>query len=116
MTVSRRWSGDWALPVERVEPVIQVLIPTFNRPAELAATLAGLAAQDDPPFDVIVSDQSDGEGPIGAPAVRGMARVLEAQGRGVELVRHLPRRGLAEQRQFLLREIAEHATGQGSDE
>ncbi|WP_307807350.1 glycosyltransferase family 2 protein [Naasia sp. SYSU D00948] len=102
MTGSRRWSGEWGLPVERVEPVVQVLIPTFGRPAELAVTLAGLAAQDDPPFDVLVSDQSEGEGSIGAPAVRGIVRVLEAQGRRVELVRHLPRRGLAEHRQFLL--------------
>ncbi|GAB4099129.1 glycosyltransferase family A protein [Sinomonas halotolerans] len=35
-----------------------------------------------------------------------MARVLRAQGRPVRLVRHLPRRGLAEHRQFLLEESA----------
>ncbi|WP_307807090.1 glycosyltransferase family A protein, partial [Naasia sp. SYSU D00057] len=102
MTVSRRWSGDWGTPPERTEPVVDVLIPTFGRPAELAVTLAGLAAQDDPPFDVLVSDQSEHDASIDAPAVRAMARVLRAQGRGVELVRHLPRRGLAEHRQFLL--------------
>ncbi|BDZ44312.1 glycosyltransferase family A protein [Naasia aerilata] len=100
--VSRRWSGDWGTDPEPVAPVVEVLIPTFGRPAELAVTLAGLAAQDDPPFDVIVSDQSEGDASIDAPAVQAMARVLRAQGRGIELTRHLPRRGLAEHRQFLL--------------
>jgi GT2 family glycosyltransferase len=99
---SRRWSGDWGTPPHPTPPMIDVLIPTFGRPAELAVTLAGLAAQDDPPFDVLVSDQSEGDASIDAPAVRAMARVLQAQGRGIELVRHLPRRGLAEHRQFLL--------------
>ena len=64
-------------------------------------TLAGLAAQQDPPFAVIISDQSE-EGVDRAPAVCAMMRVLEAEGRSVELRRHLPRRGMAEQRQFLL--------------
>ena len=35
------------------EGVIDVLVPTRNRPTELATTLAGLAAQDHP-FDVLV--------------------------------------------------------------
>jgi len=35
------------------------------------------------------------------PAVRAMVRVLRAQGRVVQIIRHLPRRGMAEQRQFL---------------
>jgi hypothetical protein len=34
--------------------------------------------------------------------VAAVLRVLEAQGTRVDLLRHLPRRGLAEQRQFLL--------------
>lgn len=78
-----------------------MLIPTAGRVAELAVTLAGLAAQDDPPFDVVISDQSDDDAPS-QPAVAAMRRVLQAQGRGVRVHRHLPRRGLAEQRQFLL--------------
>lgn len=103
---SRRWSGDWAHPVIESTPVVDVLIPTYNRPAELAVTLAGLAAQDDPPFSVIVSDQSDDPAAVQAPAVQSMIRVLRAQGRPVEVHRHLPRRGLAEQRQFLLEQSA----------
>ena len=88
--------------MEPVPPVVDVLVPTFDRPAELAVTLAGLAAQDDPPFRVTVSDQSDDGAALRAPAVQAMVRVLRAQGREVRLLRHLPRRGLAEHRQFLL--------------
>ncbi|MCW4385602.1 glycosyltransferase family 2 protein [Salinibacterium sp. SYSU T00001] len=99
---SRRGSAEWARPREAVVPLIDVLVPSYERPAELAVTLAGLAGQDDPPFRVIVSDQSAHLDSIGQPAVQAMVRVLEAQGRPVELLRHLPRRGIAEHRQFLL--------------
>jgi GT2 family glycosyltransferase len=97
--VSRASSAEWTRPPTR-HPAIDVLIPTANRPAELAVTLAGLAAQDDPAFRVIVSDQSD-DPAADAPAVAAMLRVLHAQGRTTEIVRHLPHRGMAEQRQFL---------------
>lgn len=99
---SRRWSGAWGIPAEAPAPELDVLIPTIERPAELAVTLAGLAAQDEPSFRVVVSDQSDDAHSIAAPAVQAIARVLRAQGRPTELVQHLPRRGLAEHRQFLL--------------
>jgi GT2 family glycosyltransferase len=99
---SRRWSGDWSQGREAVAPLVDVLIPTVGRLAELAVTLAGLAAQDDPSFTVTISDQSDDGRALQAPAVTAMIRVLQAQGRSVEVLRHLPRRGLAEHRQFLL--------------
>lgn len=101
-TRSRRGAARWADPAPPPQPALEVLIPTAGREAELAVTLAGLAAQDDPPFSVILSDQSEEEGVDRAPAVRAMVRVLEAQGRRVSSYRHLPRRGMAEQRQFLL--------------
>lgn len=83
---------------------VDVLIPTFARPAGLAVTLAGLAAQVHPSLRIVVSDQADDEATSsGSPAVRAMVRVLEAHGREVETHRHLPRRGLAENRDFLLR-------------
>ena len=44
---------------------IDVLVPTRDRPVELATTLAGLAAQTDVPFRVVVSDQSDGRRLLG---------------------------------------------------
>lgn len=101
MSGSRRGAARWAAPVEECDPEIDVLIPTCDRPAELAVTLAGLAAQDDPPFRIVISDQS--ARPVSSsPAVAAMMRVLHAQGRRVDLLRHLPRRGMAEQRQFLV--------------
>ena len=100
---SRRWSGEWASGEPAPAARVDVLIPTFNRRAELAVTLAGLAAQDDPAFRVVVSDQSeDAGGAFAEPAVQAMVRVLRAQGREVVELRHRPRRGLAEHRQFLL--------------
>jgi GT2 family glycosyltransferase len=99
---SRRTARDWAKPVPKSEPVIDVLLPTSGRTAELAVALAGLAAQDDPPFRLTVSDQSDDHAMAEAPAVQAMLRVLTAQGRDVRVLQHLPRRGIAEHRAFLL--------------
>jgi len=99
---SRRWSASWSREATPAEPLVEVLVPTVGREAELAVTLAGLAAQDDPTFGVILSDQSDDGRALEAPAVVAMIRVLRAQGRPVQVLRHLPRRGLAEHRQFLL--------------
>lgn len=81
---------------------MDVLIPTCDRPAELGVTLAGLAAQPEPPFRVVVSDQSSEQPAWQHPAPAAMIRVLQAQGHEVVVLRHLPRRGLAEHRQFLL--------------
>ncbi|MFC0528962.1 glycosyltransferase [Phytohabitans kaempferiae] len=81
---------------------VDVLIPTRERTAALAATLAGLAAQEGVPFGVVVSDQSDGPPGWADPAVAGMVRVLRHAGHPVLLTRHLPRRGLAEHRAGLL--------------
>lgn len=91
---------------ERGAASVDVLIPTCDRPAELAVTLAGLAAQSHPSFRVVVSDQSRGPAGWEHPAAAAMVRVLRAQGRDVTVLQHLPRRGLAEHRQFLF----EHAT------
>jgi GT2 family glycosyltransferase len=101
--VTPRWSGEWALAAPEEEPLVDVLIPSFGRTAELAVTLSGLAAQEGVPFRVVVSDQTEGDAAtFEQPVVRAMVRVLEAQGRSVRLERHLPRRGLAEHRDYLL--------------
>lgn len=105
--MSVRTSAGWGRPPETVgAAAIDVLVPTCNRPAELAVTLAGLAGQTGPAFRIFVSDQSRGDAGWRHPAAAAMVRVLQAQGREVVLLRHLPRRGLAEHRQFLL----DHAT------
>lgn len=95
-------------------PTLDVLIPTCDRPAALAVTLTSLCAQSRPapggvPFRVVVSDQ--GDAPIaGSGELRGVLRVLQAHGHAVELHRHLPRRGIAEHRHYLLAQCrAEHA-------
>ncbi|SDI03367.1 Glycosyltransferase like family 2 [Arthrobacter subterraneus] len=100
--MSRRWSGEWGRNAPAGEPSLEVLVPSYNRAAELAVTLSGLAAQDGPDFAVILSDQSDAEPVWDEPAVAAMIRVLRVQGRAVTLERNLPRRGVAQQRQFLL--------------
>jgi GT2 family glycosyltransferase len=90
----------------REQSLVDVLIPTCDRPEALAVTLTSLAAQTLPTFRVVISDQSERpdlpDGAIVAPEVMTPLRLLVARGRQVETHRHLPRRGLAEQRQFLL--------------
>jgi glycosyltransferase involved in cell wall biosynthesis len=90
-----------SLPDTGAAPDLDVLIPTFGRPAALPLVLAGLAGQAGaPPFRVVVSSQDDTER---WPAeVVAMAGILRARGVETELVRHLPRRGLAEHRDALL--------------
>ena len=99
---SRRTARDWARPATPAEPVVEVLVPTSGRLAELAVVLAGLASQDDPPFRVVISDQSPDHALAHEPAVQAMLRVLTAQGRDPRVLQHLPRRGVAEHRAFLL--------------
>ncbi|AKJ27512.1 glycosyltransferase family 2 protein [Caldimonas brevitalea] len=81
---------------------VDVLIPTRNRRTALAATLAALIGQSHRAFDVVVSDQSDGEAGYEGGEIASIVRLLEARGHRVSLLRNLPRRGLAQQRQFLL--------------
>ncbi|ETK30898.1 glycosyltransferase family 2 protein [Microbispora sp. ATCC PTA-5024] len=81
---------------------LDVLVPTRDRSGALAVTLSGLAAQTASGFRVVVSDQSpaavSGDG-----LVTAAARILEHRGCPVTLVHHVPPRGMAEQRAFLLR-------------
>ena len=86
---------------------IDVLIPTYARPAALAVVLSCLAGQTLRSFRVIVSDQSDGggdggEGAFGTPEFIALQRFFRARKIGLVPLRHLPRRGMAEQRAFLL--------------
>lgn len=82
--------------------VIDVLIPTCNRPNALALVLCALHAQSMSKFRVVVSDQSEGMNAFEAPEVRAIMRIHKASGKFIDIYRHLPRRGLAEQRAFLL--------------
>jgi GT2 family glycosyltransferase len=81
---------------------VDVLIPTYHRACALAVTLGTLVGQTHRPLRIVISDQSEEPALPSSPEVRAVARVLEAQGRRVELHHHVPRRGMAEQRHFLL--------------
>jgi glycosyltransferase involved in cell wall biosynthesis len=80
---------------------VTVLVPTCDRTGALAVTLAGLLGQWHLPREVVLSDQGDGAA-VRLPEVRAVLRVLELQGVEVQYVRHLPRRGVAENRAHLL--------------
>ncbi|HIK15039.1 MAG TPA: glycosyltransferase [Leptolyngbyaceae cyanobacterium M33_DOE_097] len=81
---------------------LDILIPTFCRPAALSVTLTSLCAQTFQDFRVIISDQTETEDIFDTGEVRAALRVLEAHGQSVKLLKNLPRLGIAEQRQFLL--------------
>ena len=98
--------GRLAVDAVQEQPLVDVLIPTCDRPEALAVTLTSLCAQTVARFRVVISDQTDRPdlpgGAVQAPEVLTPLRLLAARGRGVETHLHLPRQGLAEQRQFLL--------------
>lgn len=80
---------------------VSVLIPTYNRISALIATLTSLTAQTFSDFNVIVSDQSDvfaGDDQT----IKTISRLLELHGNRIEIMANFPRRGIAQQRQFLL--------------
>lgn len=81
---------------------VDVLIPTYRRPVALAVTLAGLIAQDVAGLGVVVSDQSEDADAVAPGETQAVVRVLEAQGKRVEVHKNLPRKGMGQQRQFLL--------------
>jgi len=92
---------------------LDILIPTCDRPAALAVTLTSLlgqtAASD---LRIVVSDQSqppiDEADPAVTPGLRELVavrRVLQTADLPLEWHTHLPRRGMAEQREFLLEHV-----------
>lgn len=84
---------------------IDLLIPTYCRPAALAVTLTSLCAQTYRDFRLVISDQSDRPdrpASLETDEVQTAIRVLQIHGHPVDTHKHLPRRGIAEQRQFLL--------------
>ena len=83
--------------------LVDILIPTYGRKTGLAVVLTSLFGQTFGDFNVIVSDQTkEGETYLESIEIQTLAQALRWQGHEVTLHRHLPRRGLAEQRQFLL--------------
>ncbi len=81
---------------------VSVLIPTCNRPAALAVTLASLCFQGTYDFDVVIADQSERDCREDNAPLLTAIRLLETRGVNVRVERNIPRRGMAQQRQFLL--------------
>ena len=83
--------------------LVDVLIPTYERKTGLAVVLTSLLGQTFTDFDVIVSDQTrDDATYLESIEIQTLIQALRWHGHNVTLHHHLPRRGLAEQRQFLL--------------
>ncbi len=80
---------------------VDVLIPTCDRATALAITLTTLANQQ-ASLRIVISDQSSDEDELDVPALHGVLRYLRYRGHVIDLHRHWPRRGMAEQRAFLL--------------
>lgn len=81
---------------------ITILIPTIDRVTALAATLSSLLFQTYSHFSVIISDQSEIVDIYQFPTIQTLCRVFATHGQSVRIHKHLPKKGLAEQRQFLL--------------
>jgi glycosyltransferase involved in cell wall biosynthesis len=83
--------------------LVDVLIPTCSRKTALAMLLTSLLGQTFTDFDVVISDQTEGEASyLDTIEVRSAIQALEWRGHRVRTFHHLPRRGMAEQRNFLL--------------
>ncbi|MCW5851870.1 MAG: glycosyltransferase family 2 protein [Anaerolineae bacterium] len=83
--------------------LVDVLIPTCNRKTGLAIVLMGLLGQTFKDFNVVVSDQTPDENEyLSSIEIQTVVRALEWHGHQVTLHRHLPSKGMAEQRHFLL--------------
>lgn len=82
--------------------LVDVLIPTCGRKTGLAMALTSLLGQTFTDFNVVVSDQTEDGVYLYDPEIEAAVQALEWHSHSVELHRHLPRRGLAEQRHFLL--------------
>lgn len=83
--------------------LVNVLIPTYRRRTGLAVVLTSLLSQTFTDFDVIISDQTEEEdASLESIEIQTLVRALRWHGHRVTLHQHLPRRGMAEQRNFLL--------------
>jgi glycosyltransferase involved in cell wall biosynthesis len=84
---------------------VDILIPTYNRASSLIMTLSGVASQTFTDFRVIVADQSDKAAKEAeAQVLETLQRVIEAHGGSFELHHRAPKHGIAEQRDFLLKQ------------
>lgn len=81
---------------------LEILIPTYRRAMALAATLTGLFGQTFRGFDVIIADQTPDNARDASGELTTLKRAFENRGQRVAHYRCAERRGMAEQRHFLL--------------
>lgn len=82
--------------------MITILIPTYNRVKALAVTLTSLYYQKEADFEIVISDQSSNDILNEDQTIQTIKRLLEIKGHPVSILKNLPSRGMAQQRQFLL--------------
>lgn len=83
--------------------IVDVLLPTYNRLSSLVMTLSGLAAQFIQDMRLIVADQSQ-EAAEDSQVIQTLRRIIEARGGSVTWHRRPQVYGIAEQRDFLLKQ------------
>lgn len=83
-----------------------ILIPTYKRLKALAVTLTSLCFQDDNDFNIIIADQSPDDEIFNDNSVQTAIRLLAIKGVHTNILKNLPPRGMAQQRQFLLEQSA----------
>ena len=81
---------------------INILIPTYNRAEALAVTLTSLCFQAEKDFDIVISDQSHENTLQQDITLQAVLRLLQSKGHRVTILKNLPAKGMAHQRQFLL--------------
>jgi len=81
---------------------LEVLIPTYCRTTTLATTLASLFGQTCRGFDVVVADQTEPDRQSDSVELTTLTRAFAVRGQEVRRIQRDARRGMAEQRHFLL--------------
>lgn len=76
----------------RSESKIDILIPTYNRPAALAITLTSLCFQEYKNFNIIISDQGEKEPAEESEEFQAIIRMLLARGQSVKILKNSPAR------------------------
>ncbi len=82
---------------------VDILLPTCNRLESLIYTLSGVAAQSLQDLHVIVADQSE-QPCASSPVIQALCRIIEARGGSIAWHTRPQIHGIAEQRDFLLKQ------------
>ena len=81
---------------------INILIPTYHRVKALSVTLTSLYFQQEKNFDIIISDQGEEDILEHDSTIQTIIRLFKLRDINLSIIKNLPRKGMAHQRQFLL--------------